>query len=64
MGKYDVTYSCGHTGTVDLFGKNTERERKIAWMERECLCPDCYKAAKRKEEKERGLLYDVRLPHA
>ena len=64
MGKYDVTYSCGHTGTVNLAGKNTERERQIAWMEQECLCPDCYKAVKRKEEKEKGFLYDVRLPHA
>lgn len=27
--KYDITYSCGHEGTVDLWGKVSERERKI-----------------------------------
>lgn len=27
--KYNITYSCGHTGTVDLIGKGADRERKI-----------------------------------
>ena len=27
--KYTLTYSCGHTGTVQLYGKTEERERKI-----------------------------------
>ena len=31
--KYDVTYSCGHTGTVELYGKTSERESKIRWYE-------------------------------
>lgn len=42
--KYTVTYSCGHTGDVQLYGKTSEREWKIEWMERSGLCPDCYKA--------------------
>lgn len=41
--KYSVTYACGHTKMVQLYGKNSERENKIAWMET-ILCPDCYKA--------------------
>lgn len=43
--KYDVTYSCGHEGTVELFGKNSERERKIWYFENHGLCPECYKKA-------------------
>lgn len=47
MAKYDVTYACGHPGTVDLYGKGSERERKLAWMENNMLCPDCYRAERR-----------------
>lgn len=46
--KYNVTYACGHTGTVDLFGKTKDREQKIAWLEKSCECPEC-EAIKRKE---------------
>lgn len=49
MAKYDVTYACGHTETVELFGKTSERERKIEWMEGNCLCPTCYKEKQQKE---------------
>lgn len=35
--KYYITHSCGHEEMVELFGKGSERERKIAQMEsREC----------------------------
>lgn len=30
--KYEVTFSCGHTGTVQLYGKGDERERKIRYF--------------------------------
>lgn len=46
MAKYDVTYSCGHTGTIELYGPGAERERKIAWIERNQTCSDCYRGAK------------------
>lgn len=49
MAKYQVTYSCGHTGEVQLFGKHEDRYDKIAWMEREGLCPECYR--KQRQEK-------------
>ena len=47
MAKYDVTYSCGHSDTVQLYGPGRDRERKIEWMEESGLCPECYKAKMR-----------------
>jgi hypothetical protein len=50
MGQERVNYSCGHSGYVNLYGPHKDRDRKVAWLEREGLCPDCYKrqqAAKR-----------------
>lgn len=43
MAKYTVLMSCGHEDTVELFGKNSERERKIAYFEANGLCKECYK---------------------
>ena len=51
--KYDVTYKqCGHTAIVELFGKSEERRRRIAWMEENFLCPDCYEEMQKKMLKE------------
>lgn len=41
MAKYDITFSCGHEGTVCLFGKSAEREKKIKYLEEYGLCRDC-----------------------
>ena len=49
--KVNITYSCGHEGTIEVFGKAEERERKIKWFSEYGLCPDCYKAEKQTEEK-------------
>jgi len=46
MAKYDVTYKCGHTGTVELFGKQTDRDSKLEWYKNTAVCPDCYNAEK------------------
>ena len=46
MGKYDIVFSCGHTETVELFGKSTDRDSKIAYYGRCCVCSAC-KAAER-----------------
>lgn len=42
MAKYDVTFSCGHTERIVLFGKMKDREKKIAWFEKKGLCKECY----------------------
>lgn len=49
MAKYDVTYACGHTGVVSLFGPNKDRERKLEWLAGQ-LCPACWGEKKRAEE--------------
>lgn len=49
MAKYEINHTCGHTETVQLFGKCSERERKIEWMERQ-ECPEC----RRKHEAEKA----------
>lgn len=50
--KYYVTHRCGHEEMVELFGKGSERERRIARMEAE-ECPECRArlAAERDEAK-------------
>lgn len=62
--KYDVTYSCGHTATVELFGNTEDRERKLHWMETEGMCPDCYREWQYEENnrKVREALGDILLP--
>ena len=57
MAKYDVTFKCGHTGTVELFGKSEERERKLRWYEKNAICPDCYENEKADGCKEVKMLY-------
>lgn len=49
--KYEITYSCGHSGTVELFGNNKERETKIANIEKYRVCPDCVKATNEQQTK-------------
>lgn len=41
--KYDVTFSCGHTCTVQLYGKTDERNKKIEYYSKYGLCTDCYR---------------------
>jgi hypothetical protein len=48
--KYDITHTCGHKATHNMYGKSTERERKIAWLkEQPCL------ACKRSQEATQAL---------
>lgn len=51
MSQFYGTYSCGHEGTVNIFGPTKDRERKAEW-EFSGLCPDCYKK-KQEEEREK-----------
>lgn len=40
MAKYNVKRSCGHEETVELYGKSSERERRIAFLEKN-VCTEC-----------------------
>lgn len=51
---YNVKYSCGHEGRVQLYGKNSERKRRISYFENYCVCSECYKAQKEQEMQEQG----------
>lgn len=62
MAKYTIEYTCGHEGhrEVQLVGPHKDRERKLEWMSRECLCPECWKAKKEAETKALGIVARVR----
>jgi hypothetical protein len=45
MAQYAITYSCGHSGTVNLAGPVKGREAKLDWY-RTAVCPECYRAQK------------------
>jgi hypothetical protein len=49
MAKYDVKFSCGHTEVEELFGKYSDRERRIAYWEKYGVCSECYREQKRIE---------------
>jgi hypothetical protein len=43
MAKYNVIYTCGHEGTVNIIGPHKDRKWKLSYEESK-LCPECYKA--------------------
>lgn len=47
MAKYEINYSCGHSERVELYGKHSERESRIEWLQRG-VCKDCYRAQQEK----------------
>lgn len=62
MAKYDITYSCGHEGTVSLFGKMSDRERQLA--RHSCgVCPDCYRKQMDEENKALGVVLHMTCDH-
>ncbi|MGN0624595.1 MAG: hypothetical protein ACI4JA_11700 [Oscillospiraceae bacterium] len=61
MAKYEVKFSCGHTGTVELFGKTEERYRKLEYFERQGLCSECYKEMMSAQEAQTPLGVTVEL---
>lgn len=62
MGTHYILMGCGHKEKVYLSEKSslTISERK-EYLENNGLCKECYKAAKRKEEKEQGLIFNVSI---
>ena len=59
MAKYDVVFSCGHEERIELFGKGSERERKIAWWEKHGLCSACYKAEQQAKAAARAAAWEL-----
>lgn len=53
MAKYDITYGCGHSATVRLTGKHSERDVALHRMEQQD-CPECYGARRLREAKAAG----------
>jgi hypothetical protein len=41
MAQYDIKYACGHTATKQLYGKDADRQRYIAWAGLNASCPAC-----------------------
>jgi hypothetical protein len=58
MAKYTITHSCGHSQTHELFGKTSDRERKIEWL-KTTECADCWKAQQRAERNARPVTAEV-----
>lgn len=54
MAKYKITYKCGHTAEVQLYGKYADREKKIAWYAT-INCPDCDASEQREKAEAAGL---------
>ena len=52
MAKYDVTYACGHSGTIQLYGPTSQREKQLEIAALR-LCPECYR---KKKEAERAAI--------
>lgn len=51
MAKYTVTHTCGHEVEYQLYGKHTERDRKIEWLSGQ-ECPECRRKAEEEAAKE------------
>lgn len=54
MAKYDITFSCGHNGTVELFGKDKDRKWRLERYRDFGICDECLKKS-RDEENDRAL---------
>lgn len=47
--KYVVKFICGHEEVKELFGKTSEREKRIKWWEENCVCSECYRQMEEEE---------------
>ena len=51
MGWQTVKYACGHgEHQVQLYGKQSDRDNKAEWYERNVVCPECFKKQKQEED--------------
>lgn len=58
--KTEITYACGHKGTVNICGIKADRDRGVRWLEKYTLCPAC-KAAKRKKSIRKSIAKTTRM---
>lgn len=66
MAKYVAVYRCGHSRMVNIYGKDSERDRKLDYL-KTIDCPACVKKAeerKREEDTEKAaaLAVEEKLP--
>lgn len=54
MARYAITYKCGHTTEMQLFGKSADRENKIAYY-KTVDCPHCRAMAAQEQAVKMGL---------
>lgn len=54
MAKYTITYKCGHTAEVQLYGKYEDREKKVAYYAT-TDCPECRAREAAAKAKDDGL---------
>lgn len=52
MAHYDITHTCGHDERIELFGKTSERESRIEWLQ-ERPCTECWKKERKAEAEAR-----------
>ena len=53
MAKYTITYRCGHTAEVQLYGTYKDREKKIAYY-KTIDCPECRAKAVAEDAQSKG----------
>lgn len=61
MAKYTVKFSCGHEQTVELFGKGSDRKRKMEWYAESGLCSECYKKQMEEEREAMPVTVTIRF---
>jgi len=59
MAKYTILMSCGHEDTIDLTGKTSDRDKKIAYFKAYGLCRECYKHKMEADNKLKGLIFNA-----
>lgn len=59
MAKYTIMMSCGHEDTIELLGKEKDRQRKIAYFESGGLCKECYKKKMEEQVEAEGFIFNA-----
>ena len=63
MAKYTILMSCGHEDVVELFGKTSDRERKIEYYKTKyrgnLYCISCYKKKMEEQSQSEGLIFNA-----